>query len=472
MRRRTSSASLLLVLLFSVGFHQRAGEPAVEEWEATVVLVGRVFQSGTGSVIEDGIVVIAGERVVCSGERLRCRVPAGALLHRVEEGTILPGLIDLHVHARPHYVGAFLPAGVTTIRDASNSLAVVDSLRSAPGAPTVVASGPLLDGPTSTMREISPTAGALGEHPLRLLNPVLVEDSATAARAVHALADSNVDFVKLYQRLSLPAFRGAVAAARTRSLPVAADLGLVSTGGLTGSEVDLVDASRAGVRTVEHLSGLALAYERRGGDPLTPPYDLEILDAIARDLLEAGVAAVPTLATLIQSAEPSALSWQDVPGARLAAYFQEWWQGLIARADVRGQVVAADRQLVTSLLRRLHEGGLLIGAGSDLPAAPMMVPGGALHMELEALVEAGLSPTEALQAATWNAAMIVGRRYIGHLDPGARADILVVEGDPTVDIRATRAVRQVWFGGAEVDLEAAWTATETALEAVMAPGSK
>lgn len=243
---------------------------------------------------------------------------------------------------------------------------------------------------------------------------------------------------------------------------MAVDIGMVFSGALEASRVDIVEAATAGVTSIEHLSGLALAYQRRGGDPFVRPYDPDILDAIADALLESGVTAVPTLATFMQFVDPDALPWRDAPGRHLEPLFTGRWQAMAAVARSVPEAVRADLELTRALLRRLHDGGALIGAGSDSPAAPRMVPGGGLHLELEALVRAGFTPSEALQAATWNAAQIIGREDIGHLGRGARADIIIVEGDPTRNVGATRQVRRVWLGGSEMDVEAAWADTNAA----------
>lgn len=459
---RVAPLALLAFLVAACAPLSPGDGPAPVDEAISLVLRGPLFQSRTGAVLSDGVVVVRGDRVHCSGSADGCAYPEDAAVHRVRDGMILPGLIDLHVHARPHYVGAFVPSGVTTIRDASNNLAVVDSLRTLDGAPRVVASGPLIDGPESMMRQMSTTAGALGDYPLDVLIPVLVADGPAAARAVDALADAGVDFVKLYQTLSPSAFHGAVEAAHRRGLPVAVDIGMVFSGALQASRVDIVEAAAAGVTSIEHLSGLALAYQRRGGDPLSRPYDAEILDAIADEILVSQVTAVPTLATFMQFNDPDALPWREAPADHLERLFTARWQAMGAAALAVPEAVTADLKLTRALLRRLHDGDMLIGAGSDSPAAPHMVPGGGLHLELVALVRAGLTPSEALQAATWNAAQIMGRQDVGHLGPGARADIVIVDGDPARDIDATRLIRRVWFNGAEVDLEAAWAAMDQA----------
>lgn len=103
----------------------------------------------------------------------------------------------------------------------------------------------------------------------------------------------------------------------------------------------------------------------------------------------------------------------------------------------------------------LHAAGVRIVAGTDTPN-PFVVPGAALHLELEALVASGLDPWEALAAATVRAAEMNGWTDSGRIGPGARADLLLLAADPLEDIRATRAVEGVmaagrWWSGADLE---------------------
>lgn len=97
-------------------------------------------------------------------------------------------------------------------------------------------------------------------------------------------------------------------------------------------------------------------------------------------------------------------------------------------------------------VRRLHEAGVLILAGTD-----QATHGVSIHRDLELLVEAGLSPKDALEAATGAPAAAFGLADRGRIAPGLRADLVLVEGDPTANIKATRAIRRVWKIGVEVD---------------------
>jgi imidazolonepropionase-like amidohydrolase len=105
-------------------------------------------------------------------------------------------------------------------------------------------------------------------------------------------------------------------------------------------------------------------------------------------------------------------------------------------------------------VRRLHEAGVPILAGSDAnadPATPFSPPHGeSLHTELGLLVDAGLTPVEALRAATSRAADAFGLTDRGAVEPGRRADLVLVDGDPTTDIRAAQRIKHVWAGGVRV----------------------
>jgi len=104
-------------------------------------------------------------------------------------------------------------------------------------------------------------------------------------------------------------------------------------------------------------------------------------------------------------------------------------------------------------VRLLHEAGVPILAGTDAndaPGTPSRVPHGeSLHRELELLADAGLSPLEVLLAATARTARYFGLTDRGTIEPGKRADLILVEEDPLADIRATRSLLRIWCGGVE-----------------------
>jgi imidazolonepropionase-like amidohydrolase len=112
------------------------------------------------------------------------------------------------------------------------------------------------------------------------------------------------------------------------------------------------------------------------------------------------------------------------------------------------QVTAQSLAFAKESVRLLHAAGVPILAGTDAPTH-----GVSIHRDLELLVQAGLEPRDALEAATSAAAQAFGFRDRGRIAPGLRADLLLVQGDPTVNIKATRAIRRIWKAGVEVERE-------------------
>lgn len=441
---------LAVALVTGVGGCATAPAPEAAPADATVLL-GRYFD-GVATVVEDGVIVLSGGRIHCAGAAGECSTDGAETVITAHDGLILPGLIDLHVHARTHYLAAFPAAGVTTIRDANNTLATLAELRAHPDGPRVLASGPLLDGPGSIIATMSDTAAAPDGAQWDDVMPVLVQDAAQARAAVGALAERGVDVIKLYEQLPPAAFTAAVAEARTRGLPVMADLGVIATRGLSEATVDIMEAARSHRRgsmmSIEHLSGAALAYRRLGGDVHAPALDAVLLDRIADSLADSGVAVVPTLTNTVHFAAGTAPALDDVPGAGAAREtLGAHWQMLAAHDALRDRA-RQDERFLRALLPRLARRGVIIGVGTDTPAAPYTVPGGGVHQELEYLVRYGLTPLQALRAATGDAARILQREDIGVIRAGAVADLVVVGGDPLSDITRTRELRWVVVGGA------------------------
>ena len=115
---------------------------------------------------------------------------------------------------------------------------------------------------------------------------------------------------------------------------------------------------------------------------------------------------------------------------------------------------AASYDAARDTVTALHDAGVVILAGTDAnaaPGVPFQVPHGeSLHHELALLVDAGLTPSEVLRAATSLPAHHFGLTDRGRVDPGLRADLVLIDGDPTTEIRTTRNLRRVWCAGVEV----------------------
>ena len=186
--------------------------------------------------------------------------------------------------------------------------------------------------------------------------------------------------------------------------------------------------------------------------------DSAALTRVANRLAEAKITLIPTLVlheTLSRLDEPGLLrdpALQDVPEAQ-----QRDWDvaGLIARAgwtEADFEAFRKSRANQDLFIRQFAAAGGRLAAGTDA-ANQMLIPGYSQHQEMELLVRAGLTPREALRAATRNAAVLIGVDSLGLLAPGKAADLLIISKDPLVDIRNTRAITSVMAGGYLLDVD-------------------
>jgi imidazolonepropionase-like amidohydrolase len=182
------------------------------------------------------------------------------------------------------------------------------------------------------------------------------------------------------------------------------------------------------------------------------------LTRVANRLAEAKVTLIPTLVlheTLSRLDAPGLLrdpALQDVPEAQ-----QRDWDvpGLIARAgwtETDFEAFRESRANQDLFIRQFAAAGGRLATGTDA-ANQMLIPGYSEHQEMELLVRAGLTPREALRAATRNAAVLIGVDSLGLLAPGKAADLLIISKDPLVDIRNTRAITSVMARGYLLDVD-------------------
>jgi imidazolonepropionase-like amidohydrolase len=177
---------------------------------------------------------------------------------------------------------------------------------------------------------------------------------------------------------------------------------------------------------VAHAAAVAAVVNavEAGADVVTHvPMEAPLPDAVAARMAARGQVAVPTL-TMMETMVRAL----PIPG--------------LDYANARDSVAA------------LHRAGVAVLAGTDANSAPggpaPVAHGESLHRELELLVEAGLTPAGALRAATVLPAEHFGLPDRGRVEPGLRADLVLVDGDPLADIRATRAIRLIWCAGTQI----------------------
>ena len=266
------------------------------------------------------------------------------------------------------------------------------------------------------------------------------------------------DLVKVYNLLSPVTFEAIANEAKAHHLPIA---------GHGPIALSPIDASDAGLRFIEHLDAIAWASSDREEEvrarlqdwrsgPRTSPiigaalaesFSAAKLALVAERLKANQTSVVPTLSpswnrferrgerSLVRSAERV----QYVPRAYATAWGQA--QSPYTAEDDRQQL-----QLSLRIVRELHQAGINILAGTDV-GTPFQIPGPSLHDELGLLVEAGLSPGAALLTATRNPARAMGLTDPGTIDPGMRADLVLLDANPLDDVDNVRKIRAVVAGG-------------------------
>ncbi len=403
------------------------------------------------AVLHHQTVVVRGTRIAALGPVGSIRVPRGATVVDGRGRYLLPGLADLHVHLEysedPATLAAFAAHGVTTVRSMDGRPYMLEWRRRIEAGtllgPRLYTAGPLLD----------------GDPPLLPDNTIV--RTPGEARAIVATQDSaGYDAVKVYGNLDADVYDAIVDEARARGRPVV---------GHVPQAVGLEGALAAGQRSIEHLGDYATAVESDASPVRGRPHwsrrrlarrahTLRRPPGAAR-LARAGVWAVPTIVQADRAIAPadSVRAWSAEPAmASVPPGLREGWAARVARAmqGVRAEEHAwlargaAQRRAMT---RALHGAGVPLLVGTDTPN-PFVVPGASVHDELVNLVASGLTPMQAIAAATREAARFLGAtgRW-GTVQPGASADLLVIDADPRADIRATRRIQAVVLRGQLLD---------------------
>ncbi|UOQ77338.1 amidohydrolase family protein [Hymenobacter sp. 5516J-16] len=375
---------------------------------------------------------------------------------------LIPGLWDMHVHfrggdslaaANRNLLPLYLAHGITTVRDAGGDLtpsifAWRQQIRAGQLAgPTIYTSGPKIDGPKAFW------AGSLE-----------VETQAQIDKALDSLQRLKTDYVKIYEStISREAFLSTITAAEKR--------GMITTGHMPYTAT-LREASERGLDATEHLyyvfkacsskeDSITQAVQRSLSTPkplglfavlpaIYRTYDPATAARMYRTLAKNHTAVVPTLYIQKLLAE---LPETDHSRDSLLTYIDPKIQATYARrlAGARAQSAATrafNKQLSAkfmSLVPALQQAGVTLLAGSDSGASNSYVyPGASLLGELELLVQAGLTPAQALQAATINGARFLKADHrAGTIRAGKDADLVLLDQNPLADIRNLRQINAV-----------------------------
>ncbi len=411
---------------------------------SAIVIRGARVIDGTGAPArESASIVIEGDRITAVADGAPALVPAGAQVIDGTGKTVIPGLIDAHVHYRDYVAELFLANGVTTVRDAGNPTEWILAVKRKTTAgemrgPRLFVTGGIIDPPP-----------ALRGHHIAVGTP----DEARAT--VRRLFEQGVDAVKVYTRMTPELLKPICDEAHASNRRV---IGHVT--------MSARDAALAGIDALEHGSGIAVAI---AADPARVTaleahagvfgwrfMDPAKADDLARLLVERHVAIAPALVSWGRGAPRSAEFQADA--ARVVAdpglsYVpdegKQRVKGYVARGGTGEQRrdYEADWVAMTDFLARFRRAGGTLVVGTDGGA----LQGRSVHHELQLLVDIGLTPLDAIRAATKDAAELIQAKDLGTIAVGQLADLVVLDGNPLSSISDTKKISLVIQGGRIVD---------------------
>lgn len=398
--------------------------------QTTVFVGGRVID-GTGRVIENGTVVISGSKIAAVGPA-STPIPSGATRIEIKGKTILPGLVNAHGHV----------AATTGLRSdpaAYNRDNLLRQLRTYAiyGVTTVFSLG---DDDAAGFEWRNENASAANRAKVFVAGPVIVGDTADAAKAMTIkVAGMKPDLLKIRvddnlgtsKKMPEPAWHAAITEAHTLKLPIAVHV------------FYLADA-----KAVVNAGANMIAHSVR---------DVPVDDAFITALKSREVCYSPTLtrelSTFVYDSTPS---WVDDPfflkGAEkgVAAQLKDpkrQAQNRTGAAGKMGQQYRAGLEVAKHNLKTLTDRGVRIAFGTDT-GPPGRFQGFFEHLELEMMVQAGLTPMQALVSATGDAARCHGKAgEFGTLAAGAAADLMILNANPLENIRNTRSIGAIWING-------------------------
>lgn len=393
-------------------------------------------------------IIVTGTRIIEIGPSTELLPPPGAVVIDAGNAYVSPGLAEMHAHVPHHDAGEtylhdvlflWVANGVTTIRGMN-------------GEPEHL-----------ELRDRIARGEVLGPRLLTAGPPFIGRRIKTAAEAgtrAAAQADAGYDLIKVHMGISRTVYDAVARTSRRRGIPFA---------GHVAEDVGLWHALESGQASIDHLDGYMPALvgddaEIEGvgygllGAPLTPFIDEEKFIAVAHSTRVAGVWNAPTLSMAEKfigpiDVEATALGLKYMPPKMVRGWIvaAQGFQKSIDDPEAAQKFLDYRKQLVKSL----HDVGAGLLLASDAPQI-LNVPGFSIHRELEMLVEAGLTPAEALTTGTVNPAIFVARSdTFGRVAVGLDADLILTAENPLQDLATLRdplgvMVRGRWLPAEEL----------------------
>jgi len=420
-----------------------------------------------GASHNDQTLILKNGKITKIGPSDAVAAPSGSEFVDGSGKFLIPGLWDMHVHSHrearwKYHYPLFLAHGVLGVRDAGShlgsALAAMKWTKTNPIAPHVVWGSPIIDG--------APQINSFG---------LSAEDAESARVLVREMKKYGFDFVKSYDRLTPDAYRAMADEAKKQSIPLEGHVPL---------SLSPQETIAAGQTVIDHLTlvvegcspaALNLIHEEfvkapREVESLGLLMDEKIVDAFAdvdmadcrplfEDFAANGVWHVPTLIQMygfFRADEPEIYSDARIAFTtpQLAAEWKEW-----SKTADRYELSVGKRAFAAQMrsIRALKDVGVGLLAGTDASSESYVFAGGGVHDEMKLMVDAGLTPLEALQTATLNPLLYLGRKKETQvISKGEAADLVLLDADPLADIANTTKISGVfahrdYFDRAELD---------------------
>jgi imidazolonepropionase-like amidohydrolase len=419
--------SLLLILpAFLLAPSKRDRQP-----EALVLAHITVIDVAGGVSRPDMTVVIRDGRISEVGEADKAAAPQGATVVNAAGKFLLPGLWDMHVHwYNRDTLTLFTANGVTGVREMFGNPDLLrwrqDVAKGSLVGPRMIVASPIIDGP----QPVWPGS-------------IVVSNEDEGRKAVIKVKKEGADFVKVYSRLPRDAYFAIADEAKKQGLTFA---------GHVPFSVSAVEASDAGQKSIEHLTGIRM---RLSDKELEAYNDRKAAELFAR-FVKNETWQCPTLTVLRSGAYLGDENFRrDQRLKFIPPPMKERWGMRIANRNEENFANAKRVfQKELEIVGAMRKAGVQLLAGTDT-GNPFCFPGFSLHEELALLVIAGLTPVEALRSATLNPAKFLGLdKTLGTIEQGKIADLVLLDANPLEDVRNTQRINAVISNGRLFDRKA------------------
>lgn len=381
--------------------------------------------------LHDATVVISDGKILAVGNN--ARIPATAVVLNAQGKFILPGLWDTHAHFEQwEWALAYLASGTTSVRDVGNEIEFLTAIRRS----------------INTGRSLGPqiyAAGLIDSDPGSLTSEH-AESPETARSIVSRYHDLGYEEIKIYQSLRPELVPVVTAQAHLLNMKVT---GHIPTG------MDAFQGVTGGMDMINHIGFVTRVMHSQGSRDVRA--DSPEAQKAVHFFLDHHTIIEPTLARGEFNLHPRQRNFGEIEPSvsllppELAVILTH--AGLPPEDEARAQ---SSLQIALQVTRILHQAGVTLLAGTD-----QVVPGHSIYRELELLVEAGLTPIEAIRCATLTPAEVLGvSAEVGAVEVGKRADLVILDADPTQDIHNVRRVHWTISRGRVFASQGLWSAVD------------